>query len=66
MLFFMLTNIIEESTTLMYYGEEAAAFIEEAFRLKPENGTARLPGVVSRKKQLIPAFMEAINKESAI
>ncbi len=66
MLFFMLTNIIEESTTLMYYGEEAAALIEEAFRLKPENGTARLPGVVSRKKQLIPAFMEAINKESAI
>ena len=31
MLFFMLTNIIEESTTLMYYGDEAAALIEEAF-----------------------------------
>ncbi len=66
MMFFMLTNIIEETTTLMCYGEAASALVEDAFRLRPENGTVRLPGVVSRKKQLIPAFIEAINKETGI
>ncbi len=66
MMFFMLTNIIEETTTLMCYGEAAAALVEDAFLLRPENGTVRLPGVVSRKKQLIPAFIEAINKETSI
>ena len=66
MMFFMLTNIIEETTTLMCYGEAASALVEDAFRLRPENGTVRLPGVVSRKKQLIPAFIEAINKETSV
>ena len=32
---------------------------ENAFKMEPENGTFYLKGVVSRKKQLIPALMEA-------
>ncbi|MBQ2668866.1 MAG: putative manganese-dependent inorganic diphosphatase [Clostridia bacterium] len=63
MMFFMLTNIIEETTTLMCYGAPAGTLVKDAFGTLPENGTIRLPGIVSRKKQLIPAFIEAISKE---
>lgn len=57
--FFMLTNIMEESTELLYYGENSEQMIEKAFRIQKEQGTYILRGVVSRKKQLIPALMEA-------
>ena len=57
--YFMLTNIIEESTELLYYGEGSEKMAEVAFKTAPENGTFHLKGVVSRKKQLIPALMEA-------
>lgn len=57
--YFMLTNIIEESTELLYYGEGSQEMAEIAFNMKPENGSFHLKGVVSRKKQLIPAMMEA-------
>ncbi len=56
--FFMLTNIMEECTELLYYGENSEQMIEQAFHVKKENDTYKLPGVVSRKKQLIPALME--------
>lgn len=57
--YFMLTNIIEESTELLYYGEGSEEMAKYAFHIEPENGTFYLKGVVSRKKQLIPALMEA-------
>jgi manganese-dependent inorganic pyrophosphatase len=59
MVYFMLTNILEESTELIYYGEDSDRLIQTAFNIQPENGTFHLPGVVSRKKQLIPAMMQA-------
>ncbi len=59
MIYFMLTNILEESTQLLYYGEGSADLAKEAFHLEPEGDVFVLPGVVSRKKQLIPAMMEA-------
>ena len=57
--FFMLTNIIEESTELLYYGEGSEDMARIAFHMEPEDGVFDLKGVVSRKKQLIPALMEA-------
>ena len=57
--YFMLTNILEESTELIYYGEDSEQLISVAFKTQPENGSFRLPGIVSRKKQLIPAVMKA-------
>lgn len=57
--YFMLTNIMEESTELLYYGEGSKEMASIAFQMEPEDGTFYLKGVVSRKKQLIPAFMEA-------
>lgn len=65
MMYFMLTNIIEESTRLMCYGEAAEQLVQEAFGRTPQAGTVWLKGVVSRKKQLIPAFIDAINKENS-
>ena len=57
--YFMLTNIMEESTELLYYGENSEQMIESAFHVQKDNDTYVLQGVVSRKKQLIPALMEA-------
>ena len=60
MIFFMLTNIIEESTELLFTGEGASHLVEVAFQVEKTGNTFVLPGVVSRKKQLIPAFMRAL------
>ena len=57
--FFMLTNIIEESTELLYYGEGSEEMASTAFHMEPKDGVFDLKGVVSRKKHLIPALMEA-------
>ncbi len=57
--YFMLTNIIEESTELLYYGDGSEDMAKSAFHMDPVDGVFDLKGVVSRKKQLIPALMEA-------
>ena len=57
--YFMLTNILDESTELLYYGEGSEEMAKTAFQKEPKDGTFYLPKVVSRKKQLIPAMMEA-------
>ena len=57
--YFMLTNIIEEATELLYYGDGSEEMAKTAFHMDPVDGTFDLKGVVSRKKQLIPALMEA-------
>ena len=62
MLFFMLTDIIHQSTELLCYGGENARLVEEAFHQTPVDHSIILPGVVSRKKQLIPAFMSALQQ----
>ncbi len=60
--YFMLTNILEESTELIYYGEDCDRLLEEAFHVQGKDGSVVLPGIVSRKKQLIPAIMEAMQE----
>ncbi len=64
MLFFMLTNILTESTELLCEGNGAENLIRLAFHMTGEenageSGSVNLLGVVSRKKQLIPAIMMA-------
>ncbi len=64
MMFFMLTNIVTESTDLIYEGQGAEQLVTKAFHLEndgvPENQNwITLPGVVSRKKQLVPALVLA-------
>lgn len=60
MVFFMLTNIIKESTELLCYGVGADVLVHDAFAAVVEESSCRLDGVVSRKKQLIPRFMNAL------
>jgi len=60
MVFFMLTDILSEDTMLMTSGEGSGDLVQEAFGVTPESGIAFLKKVVSRKKQLIPAFMNAL------
>ena len=63
MIVFMLTNIVEESTVMLCYGERTSEIVEEAFPgVKVENNVAVAPSVVSRKKQVVPALMSAINR----
>ena len=63
MIIFMLTNIIEESTEMLCYGEKAAELVEEAFPpVKVVNNAAVVPAVVSRKKQVVPALIAAMNR----
>jgi len=64
MIFFMLTDIMEESTELLYCGASAKETATEAFHLQEEEDKIYLPGVVSRKKQLIPALMWALQADS--
>ncbi len=62
MVFFMLTNIVSESTQLICFGEGSTRLIEKAFQAKPRNGICYLPDIVSRKKQFIPAMINAIQE----
>ena len=64
MMFFMLTNILTESTELICDGQGAKQLAGEAFHLgdeemDKEEHIVSLPGVVSRKKQLVPGLMVA-------
>ncbi len=61
MIFFMLTNIMEESTELIYWGKNARQLVADAFFLDAGEESTVLEGVVSRKKQLIPAFVNALS-----
>lgn len=63
MIFFMLTNIIRESTELLYFGNEAKDVIKEAFKVEEKDDSFILKGVVSRKKQLIPVLMLTMQQE---
>ena len=67
MMFFMLTNILTESTELLCEGQGAKQLIATAFRAEDstdssEDHLVSLPGVVSRKKQLIPGIMLAVQE----
>lgn len=62
MLFFMLTNIIDESTDLICHGKDANDLVENSFEVKSEDNSYTLKNVVSRKKQLIPSFMVTLQQ----
>lgn len=61
-IFFMLTNILTESSELICAGPEAREKLISAFDLRQEMEELHLKGVVSRKKQLVPALVEALQQ----
>ncbi len=60
--FFMLTSIIDESSDVLFIGDEVKAIMETAFRKSPKNGELTIPGMVSRKKQMVPALTRALQE----
>lgn len=59
---FMLTDIARETTDLLFTGVGARDLVQLGFGVTAGENSALLPGVVSRKKQMIPAILKAIQK----
>ena len=52
MIILMLTDVLLEGTQIIYLGDNEV--IQQAFNVSPKEQTVFLPGVMSRKKQVIP------------
>ena len=52
MVILMLTDVLKEGTQLIYVGDDET--IQQAFGVTPKDNTLFLPGIMSRKKQVIP------------
>ena len=63
---FMLTNIINESTTMLCYGEDVGDLVNNAFNVHVNDNVALMQGIVSRKKQVVPGLMDALNRDQEI
>jgi manganese-dependent inorganic pyrophosphatase len=56
-MFFFVVNILTSEATLLTVQEEDLQVAEKAFETKHgDDGLVNLPGVVSRKKQIVPAI----------
>lgn len=62
MIFFVMTNILDEGSTLLFYGERADALVKEAFQVELTDNSCYLPGVVSRKKQIVPLLVSTLQQ----
>lgn len=58
---FAITNILTNDSEAIVVGPKPELF-EQAFNVILQNGLATLPGVVSRKKQIVPFLTEAATK----
>ena len=61
-IFYMITDVRASATELLLAGQGAEDVAAEAFGTEVRDGLALLPGVVSRKKQVIPALMGTIKQ----
>ena len=52
MILLMLTDVLLEGTQIIYIGDDET--VQQAFNVSPKGNTAFLPGIMSRKKQIIP------------
>lgn len=64
MVFVMLTDILEETSEIIFCGEEAEDLLETCYGGKNEEGRYLLKGVISRKKQLIPTLITGIQQKN--
>ena len=59
-IYMLLTDVPKEESVVISSGRYAAEVLADGFETQPaEDGSFTLPGVVSRKKQFIPALMTA-------
>ena len=62
MIYFMLTDILDESTELLCCGHGAKGSIINAYYLTEDKERIILKGVLSRKKQLIPTLVASLQQ----
>ena len=62
-IFYMFTDVRGANTELLMAGKGAESLVARAFQVEIQDGIARLPGVVSRKKQLLPRIINTIREE---
>ena len=63
LVYIMLTNIHEQSSDLLAFGPDAVKYAAQAFRVEATENICHLPGVVSRKKQVVPALVGRVQEE---
>ena len=54
MMLFMITDMLQEGTHLLFLGQPDV--VAQAFNVRPDGNRAFLPGILSRKKQVIPSL----------
>lgn len=57
MIFYLLTDIINETSEVIFVGDNAAKLLKNAFGVEADEESAILKGIVSRKKQFIPSLV---------
>ncbi len=63
MVIFLLTNIQAETSQLLWKGEGVERLLRYAFDMEVRSNGAFVKGLVSRKKQLIPGIMAALQND---
>ena len=64
MVYVMLTDILEESSRVIFEGHDAGRILADAFEREENENGILLEGIISRKKQLIPTLMNAMAEKS--
>ncbi|MDO4174092.1 MAG: putative manganese-dependent inorganic diphosphatase [Eubacteriales bacterium] len=64
MIFYLITNILDQSSEVLFAGKDADTILANAFRCEVKKGEPLLlHGVVSRKKQFIPSMLNAMQDQ---
>lgn len=64
MVYVMLTDILAESSNVIFAGNEAGKILARAFKKREDEQGILLDGIVSRKKQMIPTLMNMLAERS--
>lgn len=60
MVFFFVVDIVKNNSTLLVFADEEKEIAEKAFDKEPQGNQFMLEGVVSRKKQMVPAVEKSL------
>ncbi len=63
LVYIMLTNIHEQTSSLLAFGNNAIQYASDAFGVEAKDNVCILPGVVSRKKQVVPVLVGHLQSE---
>ena len=64
MVYVMLTDILEESSKIIFAGEDAGKILAHAFKKQEDADGIRLDVIISRKKQMIPTLMNEMSERA--